>query len=112
MINIKKELIQGVHTLNKSLFDTAEILCRNNSRDRVKGEKLFIEHAVFIDAEFHAVPAQKFIYLVRIADFLHKVFLLEFCHIYHSVHTKKSASPKRRSAFAQFSLPELYHFKF
>ena len=86
MINIKKELIQGVYTLNKSLFNALEIFRRYDSGYRIKRKELLVENTVFVYAEFYTVTSEKFIYLICIADRLCKLLNILLCHYYHSNH--------------------------
>ena len=53
----KKELIQGVYTLNKSLFNALEIFRRYDSGYRIKREELLVENTIFVYAEFYTVTS-------------------------------------------------------
>lgn len=86
MVNIKKELIQSVYTLNKSLFYTLKIFRRNDSWNWIERKKLFIEHAVFVYTKLNTISSEKLVNLTCIAHCLCELRLL--CHVYHSNHQK------------------------
>ena len=88
-----------------------EVLHRVNAGDRVERKELLVEYTVFVYAELYAISAKKLVYLVCIADSLHKSFLHKLSHIFHSfTKHEKALAPNGSSAFALYFI-SLYHFK-
>jgi len=64
--------------LFESAFQIGKLLLPYDSRDRIEGEKLLLEGAVFVNAEFDAVAGQQSVDIIGALE--------EFIEIYQMNH--------------------------